>query len=53
MTLAEIGSLCGLSPSAISDIEQGRSSAPRGDAALKLDELHRLKCSDFARRKSA
>jgi transcriptional regulator with XRE-family HTH domain len=50
MTLKEIGDLIGLSPSAVSDIEQGRSSAPGGEAALKLDSLHRLKCSESSGR---
>jgi transcriptional regulator with XRE-family HTH domain len=43
MTLAEIGNQCGLSPSAVSDIEQGRTKSPRGDAALRLDRLHSRK----------
>lgn len=39
MTLAEIGKLIGLSTSAVSDIERGRSNSPGGDAALKLHAL--------------
>lgn len=44
MTLAEIGDLIGLAASSVSDIEQGRTSAPSGDAAIKLHSLHRERC---------
>lgn len=40
MKLAEIGEQIGLAPSSVSDIEQGRTEAPSGDAALKLHELY-------------
>ena len=43
LKLAEIGELVGLAPSSVSDIEQGRTSVPGGDAALKLDELYRAR----------
>jgi transcriptional regulator with XRE-family HTH domain len=45
MTLSEIGSKIGLAPSSVSDIEQGRTLAPTGEAALKLDSLHRSSVS--------
>jgi transcriptional regulator with XRE-family HTH domain len=44
LTLAQIGERSGLAPSTISDLEKGRSSSPRGDAALRLFELHREVC---------
>ena len=40
MTLAEIGDAVGLATSSVSDIEQGRTESPRGDAAMKLHQLH-------------
>lgn len=43
MKLAEIGECIGLAPSSVSDIEQGRTKLPGGDAALKLDELYRAR----------
>jgi transcriptional regulator with XRE-family HTH domain len=52
LTLAEIGALVGLAPSSVSDIEQERTSEPRGEAAIKLYELHRSKFSDVTRRKT-
>jgi transcriptional regulator with XRE-family HTH domain len=45
MKLKEIGAEIGLSPSSVCDLEQGRSKSPTGEAALKLDELHALRCS--------
>ena len=51
MTLAEIGELVGLAASSVSDIEMGRTAEPRGDAALKLYELHKSKASDLSNRK--
>lgn len=39
-TLADIGEKIGLATSTVGDIATGRSSSPRGDAALKLHELH-------------
>lgn len=41
LTLAAIGARVGLSPAAVCDIEKQRTNAPRGDAALALDELYR------------
>lgn len=40
MTLAEIGQQTGLATSTVGDLANGRSSSPRGDAALKLHLLH-------------
>jgi transcriptional regulator with XRE-family HTH domain len=53
MGLAEIGEAIGLATSSVSDIEQGRTASPRGDAAMKLHELHLERCSPKASRKSA
>lgn len=44
LTLAQIGERTGLAPSSVSDIEQGRSESPRGDAAILLHELHKELC---------
>ncbi len=41
LTLAQIGTEIGLSTGAVSDIAQGRSAAPGGDAAVRLLDLHR------------
>ena len=43
MTLSEIGAEVGLTQSSLSDIKSGRSKEPRGDAAVKLHELHKSK----------
>jgi len=53
MTLSEIGGAIGLAASSVSDIEMGRTTEPKGEAAVKLHELHKSKSSDFTRRKSA
>jgi transcriptional regulator with XRE-family HTH domain len=52
LTLAEIGAECGLSPSGVSDIEQGRTSEPRGDAAVKLHEMHKKLCRASTRKRA-
>lgn len=49
MTLAEIASEIGLATSSVGDIANGRSVAPRGEAALKLHELHRSRCRKQAK----
>lgn len=41
LTLSDIGSRVGLSTSSIGDIATGRTESPRGDAAIKLFELHK------------
>lgn len=41
MTLSEIGEQVGLSTGAVSDIANGHTQSLRGEAALKLDALHR------------
>lgn len=46
MTLSEIGEAVGLATSSVSDIANGRSSSPRGDAAMRLYELHRNHCGE-------
>lgn len=54
MTLSEIGQLVGLAPSSVSDIELKRTAEPRGDAALRLNELHKSRCGvDETKRKRA
>jgi transcriptional regulator with XRE-family HTH domain len=45
LTLAEIGERIGLAASSVSDIEQQRTSEPKGGAALKLVSLHESLCS--------
>lgn len=45
MTLSEIGELVGLATSSVSDLAQGHSASPRGDAAIKLDALYRERVS--------
>lgn len=37
----EISAATGLAVSSVSDLKTGRSRQPRGDAALKLADLHR------------
>lgn len=44
LTLAEIAERIGLTPSAVGDLATGRTEEPRGDAAVKLHELHRERC---------
>lgn len=39
--MAVIAEMIGVAPTTLSDIFNGRTTSPRGDAALKLDELHR------------
>lgn len=44
MTQKEIGEHIGLATSTVSDIVNGWSKAPGGEAALKLHELHIIRC---------
>ena len=57
MTLTAIGEAIGLTPGAVSDVKQGRTSNPRGMAAVRLHQLHAEKCVDVepakAKRKKA
>ena len=46
LTLAQIGDRVGLTAAAVCDIEQKRTKAPRGDAALALDALFRSRITD-------
>lgn len=39
-SLTDLGREIGLSPQALSDIKQGRSTAPRGMAAVRLHSLY-------------
>jgi transcriptional regulator with XRE-family HTH domain len=41
MTLQQIGAAVGLSTPAIGGIATGRTKQPRGEAAVRLDKLHR------------
>lgn len=43
-TLKSIGDRIGLAPSSVSDLKQGDSKSPRGEAALKLVQLHIAEC---------
>ena len=43
MSLVEIGARIGLAPTSVSDIEQGRTLEPSGDAAVALHSLHRTR----------
>lgn len=40
MTYAQIGEAAGIAGSTVGDLASGRSKSPRGDAALKLLQLH-------------
>ncbi|MBS0364929.1 MAG: helix-turn-helix transcriptional regulator [Proteobacteria bacterium] len=44
LSYAEIATLTDVAPSTIGDLATGRSACPRGDAALKLHELHQQRC---------
>ncbi len=46
MTYREIADQVGVSPQTLCDIARGRHSAPRGDAALRLDALHRARLKE-------
>lgn len=50
MTLAQIGEKVDLATSTVSDIANERTAEPGGNAALKLDSLHRRKCGADASR---
>lgn len=50
---SEIGAACGLATSTISDIANGRSKAPGGEAAIKLYELHRERCNQQSEKPAA
>lgn len=43
LTLAEIGEKIGLTAQSVCDIEAGRTKSPRGDAAILLDQLFRIR----------
>lgn len=45
LTLADIAEQIGVAPSTVGDLKTERSASPRGEAALKLDALHRLRCA--------
>ena len=53
MTLAEIGEAIGMATSSVSDIANGHTKEPGGNAALKLHELHRARCRKSARASAA
>jgi hypothetical protein len=48
LTCVAIAEQVGIAPSTIGDLKSGRSASPRGEAALRLDALHRLRCSKEA-----
>lgn len=45
MKQSEIGAEVGLATSTISDLANGRTKAPGGEAAIKLHELHQKRCT--------
>jgi IS30 family transposase len=45
MSLVGISRAVGVSTSTISELKQGRTQQPRGNAALKLIELHERTCN--------
>jgi len=45
LTLQEIADQIGLTKSGVGDLAVGRNEQPRGDAALKLLDLHLKRCS--------
>jgi transcriptional regulator with XRE-family HTH domain len=49
MLQSEIGEACGLAVSTISDLANERSAEPRGEAAIKLHELHLKRCQKPSR----
>ena len=53
MTLAEIGEEIGMATSSVSDIANGYTKEPGGNAALKLHQLHLERCSTKSARKTA
>lgn len=44
MLQSEIGDAIGLAVSSVSDLANERTKEPRGDAAMKLHELHTQRC---------
>lgn len=46
MKQSEIGAEVGLAVSTISDLANGRTKAPGGEAAIKLHELHQKRCNN-------
>lgn len=53
MKQSEIGAEVGLATSTISDLANGRSKAPGGEAAIKLHELHQKRCANGVAQPSA
>lgn len=53
MTQKEIGEHIGLATSTVSDIVNGWSKAPGGEAAIKLHELHIIRCPQGRRASTA
>ena len=52
LTYAQIATLTGMAPSTIGDLATGRTKAPRGNAALTLDKLHRTSKTKAAKAKN-
>lgn len=50
LTLAEIGEKIGLTAQSVCDLEAGRTKSPRGNAAVLLDQLYRLRVARNRRR---
>ena len=49
MTLAQLGEQVGLSVPSVLDLEKGRTKSPRGDAAMRLQALHKARARNAKR----
>ena len=49
LTYADIGERIGLAPSTVGDLATGRSKSPRGEAAIRLNDLHRERMAEAKR----
>ncbi len=49
LTYADIGERIGLAPSTVGDLATGRSKSPRGEAAIRLHDLHRERMAEAKR----
>ena len=52
-SLTAIANAIGSSPSAVSELKQGRSKNPRYQQAVLLDALYRRECKPVTKRKAA
>jgi hypothetical protein len=49
LTYTDIGKRIGLAPSSLGDLATGRSKSPRGEAAIRLYDLHRKRMAEAKR----